>query len=131
MKNNKLKSSNLMKNETKENEFLSQPWKQMNVSTQTKISEYVEEITKTFNDHLQNEDIIKVSWLSLTLFFIVGGYWLLRSLKDPIISTINGVHYIPQAKIVSLLVVFTLVIICKFYLFLSTYLLAYFSLSHS
>ena len=110
----KNKSSNLMKNETKDNEILNQPWKQMNMSTQTKISQYVEEITKTFNDHLQNDDIIKVSWLSLTLFFIVGGYWLLRSLKDPIISTINGVHYIPQAKIVSLLVVFTLVIICKF-----------------
>lgn len=28
-----------------------------------------------------------------TLFFVVGGYWLLRSLKDPIMSTIDGVHF--------------------------------------
>jgi hypothetical protein len=27
------------------------------------------------------------------LFFVVGGYWLLRSLKDPIMSVIDGVEY--------------------------------------
>ena len=28
-----------------------------------------------------------------TLFFVVGGYWLLRSLKDPIMSVIDGVSF--------------------------------------
>lgn len=117
----KNKQSNLMKNETKESEFLNQPWQKMNMSTQTKINKYVENITQTFSDHLQNEELIKVSWLSLILFFIVGGYWLLRSLKDPIISSINGVSYIPQAKMASLLVVFAFVIICKYYLQILTH----------
>ena len=55
--------------------------------------------------------MLRVIWLSSTLFFIVGGYWLLRSLKDPIMSVIDGVEYIPQAKIASLFVVFGLVIV--------------------
>jgi len=40
---------------------------------------------------LGTEDSIRVMWLSATLFFIVGGYWLLRSIKDPIIGIIDGV----------------------------------------
>ena len=36
-------------------------------------------------------------------------YWLLRSLKDPIVGTILGVEYIPRCKILSLAVVFCLV----------------------
>ena len=61
-----------------------------------------------------DEDQIRVLWLSITLFFTVGGYWLLRSLKDPIISIIDGVDRIPQAKIASLFVVLFLVVICKY-----------------
>lgn len=40
---------------------------------------------------LEGEDLLRVIWLSGTLFFVVGGYWLLRSLKDPIMSVIDGV----------------------------------------
>ena len=57
------------------------------------------------------QDRSRVAYLSSTLFFIVGAYWLLRSLKDPIISTIVGVQYIPTAKICSLFVVLTLVVV--------------------
>ena len=57
------------------------------------------------------EEKLRVCWLSGTLFFIVGAYWLLRSIKDPIMSAIDGVEYIPQAKIASLVVVFSLVVI--------------------
>lgn len=39
----------------------------------------------------------------------VDRYWLLRSLKDPIVATIVGVEYIPKCKMLSLVVVFTLV----------------------
>jgi len=60
---------------------------------------------------MQIDELTRVLWLSSTLFFIVGGYWLLRSLKDPIMSAIDGVEYIPQAKIASLFVVFGLVIV--------------------
>jgi ATP/ADP translocase len=54
---------------------------------------------------------LRVAWLAGTLFFIIGGYWLLRSLKDPIVSTIVGVEYIPKCKMVSLVVVFALVFV--------------------
>ena len=60
---------------------------------------------------IEGEDFLRVLWLSSTLFFVVGGYWLLRSLKDPIMSGISGVEYIPQAKIVSLFVVLALVVV--------------------
>ena len=58
-----------------------------------------------------SEEKLRVMWLSGTLFFIVGAYWLLRSIKDPIMSAIDGVEYIPQAKIASLVVVFSLVVV--------------------
>ena len=41
---------------------------------------------------------LRLFWLSGTLFFIIGGYWLLRSIKDPVIATINGVECIPKAS---------------------------------
>jgi len=51
------------------------------------------------------KDKMRLFWLSSTLFFIIGGYWLLRSIKDPVISTINGVESIPKAKMLSVVVV--------------------------
>ena len=50
---------------------------------------------------MSGEEKLRLLWLSSTLFFIIGGYWLLRSIKDPIISTINGVSAIPKAKMLS------------------------------
>jgi AAA family ATP:ADP antiporter len=47
----------------------------------------------------------RLFWLAATLFFIIGGYWLLRSIKDPVISSINGVDAIPKAKMLSVVVV--------------------------
>lgn len=53
----------------------------------------------------------RVVWLAGTLLFIIGGYWLLRSLKDPIVAATQGVSYIPTCKMVSLVVVFALVFV--------------------
>ena len=47
----------------------------------------------------------RLFWLAATLFFIIGGYWLLRSIKDPIIIAIDGVEAIPKAKMLSVVVV--------------------------
>ena len=57
------------------------------------------------------EEKLRLIWLAGTLFFIIGGYWLLRSLKDPVIATICGVEYIPKAKMLSVLVVLVLVFV--------------------
>ena len=40
---------------------------------------------------------------------MIGGYWLLRSLKDPVLASICGVEVIPKAKMVSVLVVLCVV----------------------
>ncbi|KAG5184352.1 hypothetical protein JKP88DRAFT_269750 [Tribonema minus] len=66
--------------------------------------------TQLYGD-LPAAERLRVAWLAGTLFFIIGGYWLLRSLKDPIVATIVGVEYIPRCKMVSLVVVFALVFV--------------------
>ena len=94
--------------------LVSQPWRTMGTRTfSQRANEYLDKAVAAISGELEGEDKIRVLWLSFTLFFTVGGYWLLRSIKDPIISTIDGVDRIPQAKMLSLAVVFALVIICK------------------
>ena len=91
-------------------------WEKMGTKTSV-VSEFMDKINRRLNRSIFNldEDQLRVLWLSITLFFTVGGYWLLRSLKDPIISIIDGVDRIPQAKIASLFVVLFLVVVCKCY----------------
>ena len=36
---------------------------------------------------------------------MIGGYWLLRSLKDPVLTALCGVSSIPKAKMLSVFVV--------------------------
>ena len=55
---------------------------------------YLDRAVNAISGELEGEDRVRVLWLSFTLFFTVGGYWLLRSIKDPIISTIDGVGYL-------------------------------------
>ena len=69
------------------------------------VNQYFEKIFTTLYGELDPESRTRALWLGGTLFFIVGGYWLLRSLKDPVLATICGVEYIPKAKILSLFVV--------------------------
>ena len=97
-------------------EYLSsEPWQKMGTTNSftSRATDYFDKLTRKVTGDLEGEDLLRVLWLSCTLFFVVGGYWLLRSLKDPIMSVINGVEYIPSAKIASLFVVFGLVIVCK------------------
>lgn len=95
------------------NEYLeNKSWQKMGTRTiVSKATEYFDKLTSKVAGELSGDDLVRVLWLSSTLFFVVGGYWLLRSLKDPIMSVIDGVEYIPQAKIASLFVVFGLVIV--------------------
>jgi len=53
----------------------------------------------------------RVLSLAATLFFMIGGYWLLRSLKDPVMTSICGVESIPKAKKWSVVVVLGVVFI--------------------
>lgn len=61
-------------------------------------------------------EMVRTLCLASTLFFMIGGYWLLRSLKDPIMSQICGVEYIPMAKMLSVFVVLAVVSVYNYFL---------------
>lgn len=58
-----------------------------------------------YGDKLSPSETLRTLCLASTLFFMIGGYWLLRSLKDPVLTAICGVTAIPKAKILSVFVV--------------------------
>lgn len=69
-----------------------EPWQKMGTKTMAgKAGELLDKFARKVTGDLHGDDLLRVIWLSGTLFFIVGGYWLLRSLKDPIMSVIDGV----------------------------------------
>lgn len=96
-----------------------------------------------FYPDLQKEEIRKFSLLSLAFFLIIGGYWLVRLLKNTLFYKIafpesfgwlpsQGRHFQPIAKFWSPLVVFALVLVYSkmidlfkkhvlFYIICSTY----------
>jgi hypothetical protein len=56
-----------------------------------------------------DEDLIPmICWLSSILFIIIGGFWLLDSLKDTVFASIVGLEHQPWAKFCS--VMFTLLL---------------------
>ena len=55
---------------------------------------------------LHGEELKKYLLLAVTFLFLIGVYWLLRSVKDSILASTVGIKYQPIAKIISL---FTLV----------------------
>lgn len=62
-------------------------------------------ILKLYGPSLPVHEFLRILSLSSTLFFLIGGYWLLRSLKDPVLTAICGVEAIPKAKMLSVFVV--------------------------
>ncbi|GMH72256.1 hypothetical protein TrST_g2229 [Triparma strigata] len=65
---------------------------------------------------LSSSEILRALRLSIPLFFLIGSYWLLRSLKDPVITAICGVQVIPRAKMLSVIVVLCVVTIYNYLL---------------
>ena len=60
---------------------------------------------RLYGDKLPPSEMLRVLWLATTLFFMIGGYWLLRSLKDPVLMALCGYRAIPKAKMLSVFVV--------------------------
>ena len=60
---------------------------------------------RLYGDQLPPEEMLRTLTLASTLFFMIGGYWLLRSLKDPVLTALCGVSVIPKAKMLSVPVV--------------------------
>ncbi|GKY98700.1 hypothetical protein MPSEU_000826300 [Mayamaea pseudoterrestris] len=64
---------------------------------------------RLYGDKLPVSEMLRTLCLASTLFFMIGGYWLMRSLKDPILTALCGVEVIPKAKMLSVFVVFGVV----------------------
>ncbi|CAM9557415.1 unnamed protein product [Hapterophycus canaliculatus] len=89
-------------------------------SSAKKVAEYlppaaerlsmVHRLLRGLYGHLPREDVPRIIWLSLTLFSIIGGFWLLDSLKDTVLEGTVGLEYQPRAKLVSVGVTLLLVI---------------------
>lgn len=60
---------------------------------------------RLYGDKLPPSEMIRTLFLATTLFFMIGGYWLLRSLKDSVLMALCGVKAIPKAKMLSVFVV--------------------------
>lgn len=70
-------------------------WKDMELETPAATQAATDEPSNPLNALFERlygkmtwEEKLRLLWLASTLFFIIGGYWLLRSLKDPVISTV-------------------------------------------
>ena len=55
-------------------------------------------------DALKHETASEAGVFSALLCFVVGIYWMMRSLKDSVFATLIGLKYQPQAKMLSLVV---------------------------
>ncbi len=60
---------------------------------------------------LSREELKKFGLLSLGFFFLIGSYWPLKILKDSIFINMVGSKYQPDAKILSLILFFPLVLL--------------------
>mmetsp|Transcript_16272 Transcript_16272/g.32726 ORF Transcript_16272/g.32726 Transcript_16272/m.32726 type:complete len:775 (+) Transcript_16272:172-2496(+) len=65
--------------------------------------------TNLYGTTLPPREMVRTLCLAMTLFFLIGGYWLLRSLKDPVLTALCGVSAIPKAKMLSVFVVLLVV----------------------
>jgi ATP:ADP antiporter, AAA family len=62
-------------------------------------------VHRLYGDQLSMSEFCRTICLATTLFFMIGSYWVMRSLKDPILSALCGVTVIPKAKMLSVFVV--------------------------
>lgn len=64
---------------------------------------------RLYGNALPPREMLRTMCMATTLFFMIGGYWLLRSLKDPVLTALCGVAAIPKAKMASVFVVLAVV----------------------
>jgi ATP:ADP antiporter, AAA family len=106
----------------KEDEFLDRPmWESRGKTAFEKrlvqAGRLLERIyVRLYGDKLPPSEMLRTLCLATTLFFMIGGYWLLRSLKDPIVTALCGVQAIPKAKMLSVFVVLAVVSIYNHFL---------------
>jgi len=94
--------------EDEENEFL---FTKKKISLFKSVAKFVKKVFRKLYGDIDFDDLMKSLSLSMTLFFLIGGYWLLRSLKDPVLTALCGVEAIPRAKMLSVFIVLGVVFV--------------------
>jgi AAA family ATP:ADP antiporter len=61
-------------------------------------------LLRTLYGDIQEKELPRILFLSALLCCIIGGFWLLDSLKDTVLATTVGLQYQPKAKLLSLVV---------------------------
>ena len=102
--------ANLDKPENPDDDFLDKPLHELRASPVERFlystMRFFRNIyANLYGNHLPPGEMMRTLCLATTLFFMIGGYWLLRSLKDPILTSLCGVAVIPKAKMLSVFVV--------------------------
>eukprot|EP00736_Rhodelphis_marinus_P003119 Rmarinus@m.26653 len=67
-------------------------------------------VRKLYGDVAPSE-FIRIAHLSLIFFLIMFAYWLLRALKDPIFAEVVGLEHQPEAKMLSVVFVLSLILV--------------------
>ena len=66
---------------------------------------------RTLWGDLSTEELKKFSMLSCIITLILGNYWMLRVLKNPLFNDLVGMEYQPYAKMASIFVVAFIILI--------------------
>lgn len=103
-----------MEMETEDDDFLDRPlWESKAgplARTWLSLERFGSRIRRSlYGDQLTAEELCRSLLLACTLFCMIGGYWLLRSLKDPVLTALCGVSVIPKAKMASVPIVLLVV----------------------
>ena len=103
-------AANHKKNFDGDDDFLDRPTYESRSRGVSRIAHQAKRVLRLiakrlYGDQLPQSEILRTLCLSSTLFFMIGGYWLLRSLKDPVLTALCGVSVIPKAKMLSVFVV--------------------------
>jgi AAA family ATP:ADP antiporter len=61
-------------------------------------------IIRTLYGDIREKELPRILFLSSLLCCIIGGFWLLDSLKDTVLATTVGLRYQPKAKLISVVV---------------------------
>ncbi|MGK3746706.1 MAG: AAA family ATP:ADP antiporter [Bacillariaceae sp.] len=83
-------------------ELRGNPWKRYKGQSKRALHKLYRRL---YGDKLPPSEMLRTLCLAMTLFFMIGGYWLLRSLKDSVLMALCGVQAIPKAKMLSVFVV--------------------------
>jgi AAA family ATP:ADP antiporter len=100
--------------EDEDDEFLDVPLEELRGSARDRMlgsakRSLLKVYRRLYGDKLPPSEMLRTLCLASTLFFMIGGYWLLRSLKDPVLMALCGYKAIPKAKMLSVPVVLAVV----------------------